>query len=320
MLFQLPTPPPGKTGWPWTEETPQLPETMPDGSPWPRISIVTPSFNQGQFIEETIRSVLLQCYPNLEYIIIDGGSTDNSVEIIRRYEPWLAYWVSEPDQGQGYAINRGFEWSTGEIMAWINSDDFYAPAAFKMVAEVFIQSNKDWVAGNCYTLELDGRISSGRGNPEPQIETWFVSCPYAQPGIFWKRSLWEGTNKIDVKLHYSFDYELWLQFAQKQLFPYWIESHLAFFRKHHHSKTVANKKQFIIEDRLIYAHHGKMIKSLYQKIKIMYLQRVNRANYYLSSHYHSDPVMKKILLALYYAPWYIFRWQFYYKLKVFIFG
>lgn len=93
----LPPPPPDKTGWPWTEQTEPLPELMPDGSSeWPLISIVTPSYNQGDFIEETIRSVLLQGYPNLEYIIIDGGSTDNSIEIIQKYKPFLAYWISEP--------------------------------------------------------------------------------------------------------------------------------------------------------------------------------------------------------------------------------
>ena len=103
---------------------------MPNGEAWPRISIVTPSFNQGQFIEETIRSILLQGYPNLEYIIIDGGSTDESVEIIKKYEPWLTYWVSEKDRGQAHAINKGLERCTGEILAYINSDDYYYPGCF----------------------------------------------------------------------------------------------------------------------------------------------------------------------------------------------
>ena len=110
-LSELPSPPPGKTGWPWTEESRRLSSQTPDGRPWPRISVVTPSFNQGKFIEETIRSVLLQGYPNLEYFVFDGGSTDNSVEIIKKYSPWLTYWVSERDNGQSDAINRGLKMS-----------------------------------------------------------------------------------------------------------------------------------------------------------------------------------------------------------------
>jgi glycosyltransferase involved in cell wall biosynthesis len=141
-LAELPPPPPGKSGWPWTVETLQLAEIMPDGKPWPGISIVTPSFDQGRFIEETIRSVLLQGYPNLEYIIIDGGSSDNSVEIIKKYQPWLKYWISESDRGQAHAINKGFEYATGEIGAYINSDDFYLNSVFSHLAETF--SKKRW--------------------------------------------------------------------------------------------------------------------------------------------------------------------------------
>src|SRR5436190_18724174 len=121
-LSEIPPPPPGKTGWPWNEETPP-PEIMPDDRALPRVSIITPSFNQGRFIEETIRSVLLQGYPNLEYIIIDGGSTDDSLEIIRKYDPWITLWVSEKDRGQSHAINKGLSKATGEILCWLNSDD-----------------------------------------------------------------------------------------------------------------------------------------------------------------------------------------------------
>ena len=146
-LAELPTPPAGKTGWPWTVETPPLPPARPDGSPWPRISIVTPSYNQGQFIEETIRSILLQGYPDLEYIIIDGGSTDQSVEIIKKYEPWLTYWVSEKDRGQAHAINKGFARVSGEIGGYLNSDDFYLPNALSAAAVSFIRLRWDLFIG-----------------------------------------------------------------------------------------------------------------------------------------------------------------------------
>jgi glycosyltransferase involved in cell wall biosynthesis len=132
-LSELPPPPPGKTGWPWTIESPQLPDSMPDGKPWPRISIVTPSYNQGQFIEETIRSVLLQGYPNLEYIVMDGGSSDQSPAIIKKYERWLAYWQSEKDGGQVYALNDGFAKCSGDFLNWVNSDDFLHKNALRSI-------------------------------------------------------------------------------------------------------------------------------------------------------------------------------------------
>src|SRR6267154_2378048 len=128
LLSILPPPPAGKTGWPWTVETD--PELYAGRSQWPRISIVTPSFNQGSYLEETIRSVLDQNYPNLEYVVVDGGSTDRSVEILQRYADRLAWWSSEPDGGQYAAINKGFKHTSGEIMAWINSDDKYLPWTF----------------------------------------------------------------------------------------------------------------------------------------------------------------------------------------------
>ena len=185
---------PGNTGWPLFSEPQPSPPNFPVGVSLPKISIVTPSFNQAQYLEETIRSVLLQGYPNLEYIIIDGGSTDGSVEIIKKYEPWLTYWVSEPDSGQSHAINKGFRKSTGEIMAWINSDDYYEGDAFSTIAETFIMTtNTLWVAGKCEFIDIDGQKSNGWGKPIEQIERWFVGPVVMQPGVFWRRALWNCT-------------------------------------------------------------------------------------------------------------------------------
>lgn len=134
LLAELPPTAQGASGWPWTEASEPLPPARPDGSPWPRISLVTPSYNQARFIEATLRSVLLQGYPNLEFIVVDGGSTDGSVEIIRRYAPWLTHWESERDRGQAHALNKGFARASGPIYNWLCSDDMLLPGTLARVA------------------------------------------------------------------------------------------------------------------------------------------------------------------------------------------
>ena len=214
-LNKLPLPPSGKTGWPWTEETPQLPDKMSDGRSWPRVSIVTPSLNQGQFIEETIRSVLLQGYPNLEYIIIDGNSTDNSVATIKKYEQWLTYWVSEPDRGQSHAINKGWEKSNGEILAWINADDIYCPCAIDAVKGRFCE--KDDVALLCgagKTFDVSGKMYLSKKESR-------VIDPYSmlkqsggvplQPSIFLRKRVLEEVGYLNTRLHYVMDWEYWIR-------------------------------------------------------------------------------------------------------------
>lgn len=146
-LRELPPPPAGRTGWPWTQDSRRLPVAMPDGGPWPRLSVVTPSYNQGQFIEETIRSVLLQGYPNLEYMILDGGSDDDTVDIIRKYAPWLTYWVSEKDRGQAHAINKGLQRATGTVAGYINSDDVYLDGGLAHVGSSFARRQFDVFVG-----------------------------------------------------------------------------------------------------------------------------------------------------------------------------
>src|SRR5215470_9606901 len=163
-LDELPEPPRGKTGWPWIEESSRLPSREPEGGSWPRLSIITPSFNQGQFIEETIRSILLQGYPHLEYFIMDGGSTDGSVEMIEKYSPWLSYWVSQTDHGQSDAINRGLKLASGDFTTWINSDDMLCKNALTDHAtKIGLDSSKVYV-GICVYIDQDGNyLFSHRG-------------------------------------------------------------------------------------------------------------------------------------------------------------
>ncbi|MDD3472006.1 MAG: glycosyltransferase family 2 protein [Syntrophaceae bacterium] len=237
--MNLPEPPPGKIGWPWTETPEPLPETMSDGSPWTKISIVTPSFNQGQFIEETIRSVLLQGYPNLEFIIIDGGSTDNSTEIIKRYESWLAYWISEPDRGQSHAINKGIEKATGEILFWLNSDDLVLPGTLNRVADLFkIYPDVDIISGQARVIDENGDVI---GKLKSYYESWkeLITNPgnsIRQISTFFRRSLFDLHGNLDETFFISMDTNLLSRFT-KYHSPLVIPDELTAFRVQPNAKT-----------------------------------------------------------------------------------
>lgn len=238
LLQNLPQPPGGKTGWPWTKESKPLQYKMPNGSPWPKISIVTPSYNQGQFLEETIRSVLLQNYPNLEYIIMDGGSTDNSIEIIKKYEPWLTYWVGEKDNGQSDAILRGFEKSSGEIIAWLNSDDYYLPDSLFKVARFFCKHPEINLAiGGYEWVKEDGRIVTKYYPCLQDFESLLcIGQRFGQMACFWKKSAFFELGGFDLNLKFCFDYDMFLRFQRQEL-PGVIDNILAAYRDHNATKS-----------------------------------------------------------------------------------
>ncbi|GAA3975359.1 glycosyltransferase family 2 protein [Mucilaginibacter dorajii] len=209
LLHQLPAPPADKHGWPWTD---QVDTALYDKNlQWPKITIVTPSYNQGIFIEQTIRAVLLQNYPNLEYIIMDGSSTDETVAIIEKYKPWLSYQQSKKDKGQGNAINQGFSLASGVYYAWINSDDYYLKNTFLKVIDRFRHIKSGFIYG--YALDFDHSTQLFRKlNPVLPFLDYFIRIPsLAQPSCFWSADIHQP---IWEELHCSLDYELWLRMVK----------------------------------------------------------------------------------------------------------
>lgn len=214
----MPLPPADRTGWPWTSATPPLSETRPDGTPWPKITIVTPSYNQGRFIEETIRSILLQGYPNLEYIVIDGGSSDETVSILEKYSPWITYWVSEPDQGQSHAINKGFARATGLLGNWINSDDLLCQGALVEHAKRALFETNRLYAGNLIVTHEDGRFMRRQKGEIHSLldlvrirEVWrsHPRVNIGQPEVLFPLELFRAVGGLNIENHGSMDYELW---------------------------------------------------------------------------------------------------------------
>jgi glycosyltransferase involved in cell wall biosynthesis len=182
----------------------------------PRVSIVTPSFNQAQFLEETIISVLEQDYPDIEYIIIDGGSTDGSVDIIHRYETQLAWWVSERDQGQTDALNKGFDKASGDILAWLNSDDTYLPGAVSGAVEYLLSHPEaGMVYGDANLIDETGLVMGrfpARQTDYPRLMRGSVHIP--QQAAFFRGDLWRKIGPLDPSFYFAMDYDLWVRLAK----------------------------------------------------------------------------------------------------------
>jgi len=252
-LMDGPFSPSGYGRWPYVRPVDAaVPETLPDGRPWPRISIVTPSYNQGLFIEETLLSVAQQGYPNVEHIVMDGGSTDGTTAIMERYRDLLTHAVSEPDRGQSHAINKGMRLATGEILTWLNSDDMLAPGALFSMALAFATSDADLVAG-IVEIYRNGslvreHITSCDDGPLPLNDLldldhgWNGSQFFYQPEVFFSRAIWDAAGGHVVEhLTYSMDYDLWRRFAEIGARLHVIGRPIALFRHHDDQKTnVAN--------------------------------------------------------------------------------
>lgn len=221
----------------------------------PKISIITPSYNQGKFLEETIQSVLSQNYPNLEYIIIDGGSDDNSVEIIKKYEKYLAYWESKKDKGQAHAINKGFQKSTGEIIAWLNSDDTYLPHVLEKVNTFFTNNeNCKWIAGNVFFTDENGTIISKKKSLYSPFILRYASSSLYQQSVFLRRDILNEIGYLNESMHFLMDQEWFCRISEKYETAI-INLNVALFRWHKKSKSSLNKshnfKEYLKEKRTI---------------------------------------------------------------------
>lgn len=222
----------------------------------PKISIVTPSYNQAPFIEDTIRSVLDQNYPNLEYIIMDGGSTDGSVDIIRKYEDRLAYWVSEEDGGAADALARGFRKSSGDILAYLNSDDVYTPSALETVSRVFSDGSTDVAYGSLFWIDTEGRVTGERRQTRFNAAGYlFGASDLMQPATFWTRDIYDRSGGVDPDFRFAFDTDLFFRFVRSGARFEHIPKPLASFRIHPGSKSTNQEHLCALEiDRLRREH------------------------------------------------------------------
>jgi glycosyltransferase involved in cell wall biosynthesis len=256
-LRGFPAPPRGRTGWPWTE-VPASP-SAPASVDLPVITVITPSFNQAVFLEATLRSVLLQRYPRLEYWVMDGGSTDGSVEIIQRYSPWLSGWRSERDRGQGHAINEGFARATGSVVAWLNSDDRYLPGTLLDVARQ-VAAHPTAVAwiGACRSVDVRGRevhLNVPHGLELPSLADWMGSAWFAQPASFYDADAARRAGPMDEELQSSFDLDFFLRLARLGRLvgsaTVWAEE-----TRHPDAKTTANPGRSHAEMHLVQIRNG----------------------------------------------------------------
>lgn len=254
----------------------------------PKISVVTPSYNQGKYIKDTIDSVLSQNYPNLEYIVMDGGSTDGTVEILKSYGKKLK-WESKKDRGQTHAINKGLNLATGEILAYLNSDDIYLPGALKRVGEYYQKTKADWITGDCLTISEDG---------SPSKNNWLISgykrflmflyspltlkiadSMLPQPSTFWSRRAWEKVGKFNEEYHYVMDYDYWLRMC-KYYKPHDLKLALSGFRFQENSKSQTGRVKLMAEGMIalkkngankleLFLHelHSNLVLSIYRIIK-----------------------------------------------------
>jgi glycosyltransferase involved in cell wall biosynthesis len=229
---------------------------------YPKISVITPSYNQANYIERTIKSVLDQGYKNLEYIIIDGGSIDETVEVIKKYERHITYWVSEKDNGQYHAIKKGFDRATGDILCWLNSDDVFLPNALHNVAEAFRKfPNIDVLYGNIYYIDKSDNIIKDMRNTRliPNGYLYKAGFGLSQPEVFWTKSIYDKIGGIDDNGQFAMDYDLFFRFIRAGAKFKFIKKHLSALRFYKDTKTslishIGIKENIEIRKKLLFGN------------------------------------------------------------------
>lgn len=273
---------------------------------YPKISIITPSYNQGAYIEETIQSVLNQNYPNLEYIIIDGGSTDNSVDIIKKFADRISYWISEPDEGMYHALQKGFERSTGEIMGWINSDDMLHPKSLFTIAEILSLDGVNWIQGLPNVFDERGRTVNIADNGKwSQLRHAIDDVCIQQDCTYWTRGLWQRAGgHISTQYKLAGDFELWNRFFQFEKL-YTLHCLTGGFRLRKVGQLSMQGDHYFVEVDMILKD---TLNHDYIKSQIKRLQELNKLKKILSRtrllnlHFLSSRIDKRIDMLHRYPP------------------
>jgi len=276
---------------------------------YPKITIITPSYNQGDYIEQTILSIINQNYPNLEYVIIDGGSTDNTVNIIKKYEKYITYWISERDNGQSHAINKGFEKATGEIFNWLNSDDYLEKNALFDIAEKYLKNKfTDVICGytHCFFHETGKTSHTYRMGVKKNTGQTITNVEMNQPGTFYNLQKIKKLGGVNESLNYIFDDELWFRFLSKygQKNIVLSDKIYAHFRLHETSKSVHDGfAKFIKERNTVYVEMAKQLK--FPDFLIEIISKEKKIDYYKTENWDFKALNKETFQA-----WFCNKYQY----------
>ncbi len=229
-----------------------------------KISVIVPSFNQGRFIEETIRSIVTQGWPDLEIIIIDGGSTDETLDVIRKYESSIASWISEPDRGQADAIHKGLRKATGDIVTWFGADDLYADGIFAALEQAWKKNPRAIYAApvaNFYSRDRQTLLRPHDITRENVIQYWQRRSLWHDPGLFWSRAVIDAVGDIDTTLHYAFDYDYLIRALQHSGVEY-LDHVAAGFRLHRHSKSISQTEPMMAETAMVSQRYWALLNGV----------------------------------------------------------